>query len=69
MTAKEFQAKARAAFLRANPDATIGWSKAPKLVTYPTGVKEWRWDFYATGEGYRSRTMTAHGDDTYLMVR
>lgn len=69
MTAKEFQKRAKEAFLRQNPDATIGWLKAPRLVTFPTGVKEWQWSFYASAEGYRSREMTATGDDTYVMVR
>jgi hypothetical protein len=69
MTKREFQEKAKAAFLKANPTATIGWVKSPKFVTYPTGVQGWRWEFYATAEGYRSREITAEGDETYVMVR
>ena len=69
MNAKEFQKKAKEAFLKKNPGATIGWLKSPRMVTYPTGVKEWRWEFEAKQNGYRAETMIATGDDTYVMVR
>jgi hypothetical protein len=69
MTMKQFQSKVEAAFLKANPTATItGWLDA-RLVKYPTGVRGWAGKFHAIADGYKPRVMIAQGDDTYIMVR
>lgn len=72
MTKNQFIAKAERAFTKANPGAAgllIMWRRAPRLVTYPTGVQGWSGTFHAYAENCRPRTMLAEGDDTYVMVR
>jgi len=68
MNATQFKRKAEAAFKKTNPTASVEWISA-KQVTYPTGVKEYRGQFIAEAAGYRTRQMTAMGDDSYVMVR
>lgn len=68
MNATQFKRKAEAAFLKANPTASVEWISA-KQVTYPTGVKEYRGEFFAQADGYRGRKMIAMADDSYVMVR
>jgi hypothetical protein len=68
MNATQFKRKAEAAFKKVNPTASVEWISA-KQVTYPTGIKEYRGEFYAQADGYRSRKMVAMGDTSYVMVR
>lgn len=65
---REFKNKAAAAFKRTNPAAEIEWMTA-RLVTFPTGVKEWLGTFTATALGHKPSVMTATGADDYVMVR
>jgi hypothetical protein len=69
MTPADFRKKATRVFLERNPTAKVGWTKQPRLVTYPTGVTGWEWTFYATASGHKERMMLAQGDETYVMVR
>jgi hypothetical protein len=70
MTHDSFKRKAESAFLRSNPTATItGWPRAPRLITYPTGLREWGGSFHAIADGSRSKVVIASGDDSYVMVR
>jgi hypothetical protein len=69
MTKSQFKAKAEAAFRKANPTAQItGWIDA-RLVTYPTGIKEYAGKFQAVADGHRTRVMIASGSADYVMVR
>lgn len=71
MTRSQFIKKAETAFARANPNAnlTIIWRRAPRLVTYPTGITEWAGYFHAYSNQHRPRKMLAQGDDSYIMIR
>jgi hypothetical protein len=69
MTPKAFKKKAEALFFKKNPTATVEWVKTPKLVTFPTGVKEFYGTFAATAPGFKPKLMIATGDATYTMVR
>ena len=53
MTPKAFKKNAERIFLKRNPTAAIEWVKAPKLVTFPTGIKEFYGTFAATAPGFK----------------
>lgn len=69
MTKAQFKRKAEAAFLKANPTAVItGWIEA-RLVTFPTGAKEYVGKFHAVAIGHRAKVMIVSGAADYVMVR
>ena len=63
MTVRDFQRRATALFLRANPGATVGeWTVAPRRVVYPTGLQGIAGRFTASCPGFRSRDVIADWD-------
>lgn len=69
MTPAKLKRKAEILFRKENPAATIAWTMTPRLVTYPTGLRQLTGQFHATAPGYRSRNMTVAGDDSFTMIR
>lgn len=68
MTKADFKRRAEAAFIKRNPAAQIEWIEA-RLVTFPTGVREYMGSFIAIAPGFRPSRMIASGSEDYVMVR
>jgi hypothetical protein len=71
MNTRQFKAKAEAAFLRANPNATravFTWINAGPTV-FRDGSKGFAGRFHVVADGYRPRAMSAVLDCDGLMVR
>lgn len=69
MTEEQFKKKAEGALRRANRRAvlTIEWIRA-RNVTFPTGVDGWTGAIRVSAPGFKTATMFATGDNSYVRV-